>query len=461
MGHLKINILNQIVDTIKLHFYTIKCITFEEIESFNKKIDELMFLKQLAMEIKSNDSQKRYKHTKINGIKFRVMAQSQNGFNCVLQNGDVSISLLKFSPSHENPVIKVEFRSEYLLREGYKNAINQVKELLSEFLESYVIKISELHLATDIQGYEFNEFDFHRMGASAKVGTVHNQVDSCHHFGKRFTGFSLGKGDEMLRVYNKSHEINQNAKKGFIKVLSWDRNTSYDPMQTVWRIEFQIRRAKLKTLLGKNGLLDTMEYVIDSLEDIWKYFINNFVHKNYSNDQVVEKIVGYKINADGSILVLNKETLRKRFQRAELSVVWDSIQTFEDKNGCDLTKFKEINKPEKLYVINAFKALVSTFVKLNRGVFNSDELTKIIFDADKSSVIEHGMNIVNMARVKALDYVIKAKTYAENYYVTENELSELDEYKNILYENLHDTFAIFENEPANLITFKQFQKRIS
>ncbi len=90
----------------------------------------------------------------INDVSFNVMAVSQSSFNVVLQNSDISISLLKISDTHSNPIIKVEFRAQFLLRNGYTVAINLVKDIINSMIQTYKIKVSEIHLAKDLQGYE-------------------------------------------------------------------------------------------------------------------------------------------------------------------------------------------------------------------------------------------------------------------------------------------------------------------
>ena len=111
------------------------------------------------MQIKSHDTQQRFVKSNINDVSFNVMAVSQSSFNVVLQNSDISISLLKISATHSNPIIKVEFRAQFLLRNGYTVAINLVKDIINSMIQTYKIKVSEIHLAKDLQGYEFSTFD--------------------------------------------------------------------------------------------------------------------------------------------------------------------------------------------------------------------------------------------------------------------------------------------------------------
>jgi hypothetical protein len=458
VGQTNITTLNDIVDTLKLQFYPTDRTTLEEINNFNLTIEKLVLIKAQAMEIKNHDSQKRFIKSQISDVTFKVMAVAQSSFNVVLQNADVSISLLKISPAHNNPVIKAEFRAEFLLRNGYNKAIALVKDIINNLLQNYKVKVSEIHLAKDIQGYEFSMFDLHRIKTLSKIKTVfHNDINSEYYFGNRFSGFSIGKGDELLRVYNKTLEIALKKEKSFISVLSWQNNPNFNPKKNVWRMEFQLRRERLKYLLGNNGLLDSLDNVLSSIHNLWTYCITRFVHKNLSTQQLVEQIQCFKINKDGTFKYLDSETLRKRFQRAEISHLWDSIKTFEKVQAPTLQRIKDIKKPEVEYVKNAYKSILSTFVKLKRGAFNSEDLTKILLEADNECKIKHGMNLVDKARVNALDYIVQAQTfYNDNGIVIDG----FYEYKKDFVNNLKDTFALIENDNSNLFTFEQFQKRI-
>lgn len=458
MGQIEITNLNDIVDTLKLQFYPNSNITLEEIEKFNSLIDGFVELKQDAMTIKNADNQKRFIKTQFAKTGFNVMAVSQGSFNVLLQNGDITISLLRISRVHSNPVVKVEFRAEFLLRHGYKNAINSVKNIINEMFENYLIKVSEIHLAKDVQGYEFSMFDFHRIKTLSKTKTVfHNDISSEYYFGNRFTGFAIGRGDEMLRIYNKTVEIAKKKEKAFIEVLAWSQNPDFDKTRNVWRIEFQLRRERLKHLLGSNGLLDSLDNVIYSIHSLWKYCVSRFQHKEMTNQQLIEQVQQFKYKKDGSVEILSPETLRKRFQRAELSQIWLCMQTFEGREAPTLQKIKDIKKPEVEYVKNGIKTIISTLIKLKRGDFNIDDLSSIVLEADEESKQKHGLSMVDKARMNALDYISKAQVFYENNGIVEDGFYQ---YKKDFVSNLSDTFALIANEPSSLYTFQEFQKRI-
>lgn len=451
-----ITVLNDIVDTLKLQFYPCDRTTLEEINNFNSQVDKLIELKTQAMEIKNHDTQKRFVKTTLDNTSFKVMAVAQSSFNLVLQNADVSISLLKISTIHANPVIKVEFRAEFLLRNGYNIAINLVKDIINTLLTNYKIKVSEIHLAKDIQGHEFNTFDFHKIKTLSKSKELfHNDTSSEYYFGNRFTGFSIGKGDQMLRIYNKTVEIAKKKEKAFISVLKWQINPNFDPSKNVWRMEFQLRRARLKELLGKDGLLDSLDNVLRSIHSLWTYCVKSFVHKNLTNEDIFDQLQGFKYLKDGSIKYLSVDALRQRFLRAETSLLWDSIQTFEKVQAPTLQRIKDIKKPEVEYVKNAYKAVLSTFIKLKRGDFNSDELAKILLEADAELKQRSGISLIDKARLNTLDYIVKANAFYNHNGIIE---AGFNEYKNDFANNLKDTFALLEGEPSNLLTFEMFQK---
>lgn len=400
----------------------------DKIESFNEKINELIILKKQAQEILSHDAQDRFIKTNIGGYDFNVMAGSTASYSLTLINGDISIYLRKFSKKVRNPVLKVEFRAEYLCSVGYLKAVQTVQRFIQHnFIENPQYRVNEIHLATDIQGYQFTPLDFYRIKTLSRKHTVFEDDERKSYFSnKRFTGMTFGKGDLMLRIYNKTKEITENKKKGFIQVLNWQHNLNFDIDLPVWRIEGQIRREKLKHLCTTEKFtnvygdevsidinLDSLESVLSNIPSIWNLFISRFMHKSLTNEQIHEQLQGYKVLKSGAIKILGVDTYRKRFKEAQISNVWLAIKTFNGHVGKPLQKYDEITKPEVEYVENAYKALISTTTKLLRGNFNSSQLIQIIHNANDKFFNKKGMSILDNARINALDYLSSAKYYYE------------------------------------------------
>ncbi len=445
--------LNDLVDTLKLHFYPL-----DEKEKliFNSFVEYLILSKTEAMEIKKQDNQERFIIKEINNIKLRIMATSQSGFNVVCQTGDFSLSFRKIG-EHKNPVLKAEFRAEFLLRNGYKRAINIVLDYVKTFLKSFNIKVSEIHLAKDIQNYNFSILDFYRLKSLKRNREIYNQETNLYFNGLKFTGFSIGKGAEMLRIYNKTLEIDKNKNKAFIKYLSWQINKDYDDNKEVWRIEFQLRREKLKEFYTSYGIIDNLDSLLNSISSIWEYLTNKFLMVDFSIKDCQELQSGYKIK-DNEIFILNQEAIKKRFQRAEISPLWDFIKEFKGNIVEKLQKIRDVKKPAVLYVENAFKSLFSTFIKLKRGNFDKSELIEILLNSEKKELLSKGISIIDKARLKCIDFVSRSQDFFNHTGVCE---VEFEEYKRDLRQNLNNCFLMFENNPSNLITFKEFKKRIA
>lgn len=452
MNNQKIVNLGSIVDTLKINAnfdnvaYEINPsyqneLIEKQIKDFNNKVEDLILLKKEAMTIKSHDVQMRFVPVEINKTQYRVMASASASYSVILQNGDISIFLRKFSKKIKNPIVKVEFRAEYLARMGYVKAVQQVERLIRyEFIESPILKVKEIHLATDIQGYEFTPLDFYRVRTMSKVRTTHVEDEKQSYFqNQRFTGMSFGKGDLMFRIYNKTIEINKNKKKGFIEVLKWQYHKDFNPDLTVWRIEGQIRRDKLKELALDSINLDSLESVLNNIPSIWKLFMNKYEHKDLSVCQIQEQMQGFKTLKKGGIKFITSDTVRMRFNNASLSNVWDEIKEFNGHVGTNLEKFEDIKAPEVEYVENAYKALLSTSTKLLRGNLDTSKLIEIIHNANVKFHNKNGMSILDKCRYNALDYMSSAKFYyKKNGFVFDG----FDEFERDLNNNLKQIFEI-------------------
>jgi hypothetical protein len=72
---------------------------------------------------------------------------------------------------------------------------------------------------------------------------------------KKFTGFTIGKGNILCRIYDKTLEIRAESGKIWFHPL-W-KNNGWDGERPVWRVEFEVHRKVLKRL------------GIDSVDDLW------------------------------------------------------------------------------------------------------------------------------------------------------------------------------------------------
>ena len=452
-----VRIINQMVDTLKLHFYPSHDLNEKQLTSYNTFVDNMKKLKLEAQQIKNDDNSNRFVKTSIDGRKFQVMANSVKSFSVLLENGDITIALKHITDKSNNPVIKVEFRSEFLTRYGYVDAINRVTKFIDTILPIYNIKVSEIHLCTDFQGYDITQMDKDRMSFRNRGLQDFTEVDNTlFSSGHKKTGFSFGKGDFMLRIYDKSHQIQYKKKAGYVKTLRWEINPDYDENQKVWRVEFQFRRAYLKTLIGKDGIIDGFTNVLNSIPDLWKHATERFVHYNLSQKQCID-IYTCETEHQGKVIPLRAETIKKRKQRAGISPLWEKISTFNNvEKSYNITRHKELKKPEAEYVVNAFKGVVSTMVKLQRGAFDKQYLTQLIIEADERDLNKKGFSILDQAKLKSVEHLQDMKIQFEQNGVL---VDGFDEYKNDLQKNLLETLKSIDDKEYKNRFFAECVKR--
>lgn len=419
-------VLGQIVDTLKLHFYHGESTTFKDVIDYTKKVSALSDLKDEAYSIKHANNELRFVRHTIGTDTFRVMATTVKGFSVTVENQDLSISFKTLSQKTEKdydkdfdfnsvvdmkkqPVIRVEFRASFLARVGHKNAIDYVLRLIRKnFFASYQIKVSEIHLATDIQGYNFHELDRQRFRTRKKSSEGHDKerdTNGFYYFGKKFTGFSFGSGSDMIRVYNKTVEITKNPDKAFIKMFVWDKNPNYDPNREVWRIEAQYRREKLKTMYDdKNGLLDGFENVLNAIPSLWRRALDSFTMIDLPKKIALEHFLGHSEDANGFPIPLEQNTVSMRIKRADVHPLWVAISSWNFSIGSQIKILSAPVTGAFQWVSNSIKSLLSTLLKY-AGDLNPKILEDAFLRANDEVYKDKGLTLVDNAVNNTLDYL--------------------------------------------------------
>ena len=154
---------------------------------------------------------------------------SSSGYPIIISNNDFKIEMGEFNM----PNFFVTFTSEALWREsafvlhekflGWADSVGykpMIKESMSRVDFCFDYKLPEI---------DFNEDNF----------VSYSKKDSKHREGGAVQTFTLGKGDVVLRVYDKIAEIRQQSDKVWFFAL-WGVESD------VWRIEWQIRKPILK-----------------------------------------------------------------------------------------------------------------------------------------------------------------------------------------------------------------------
>lgn len=152
-----------------------------------------------------------------------------SGYSIILSNRHYRVEC----SSGMNPSFFVRFSSEGLwsigLRELHRQFMEWAKEM--SLVELQKPGLSRVDFAFD---YHLAEIDFDEDAFSSR-----SRKDSQHRSNGKTQTFTFGKGDIVLRVYDKVAEINEASHKVWFFDL-WQRETD------VWRVEWQVRKAVLR-----------------------------------------------------------------------------------------------------------------------------------------------------------------------------------------------------------------------
>jgi hypothetical protein len=207
------------------------------------------------------------------GKRFMVKRSGAQRYNYILENDDVTVKIFKEARGGRNyPELVVTFRSHFLWRSGWQDALGSIVDWVNTWVRGSVIKPSRVDLTVDFIGPlpqlspDLREVVTRAKGKTAHLETVDNA--SRYSQGRLQSGYSFGKGDLSCRIYNKKLEIAK-SNKGWFKEL-W-RDNGWQEGQPVTRVEFQCRRAFLRSLQ-----IETIDYLVQ-LPDVWHYTVNNWI----------------------------------------------------------------------------------------------------------------------------------------------------------------------------------------
>lgn len=206
--------------------------------------------------------------TELNGVNLKVHRTGAAFYSYRLTCNDFSI-LFMDKEVKNNPPIKVRFLSSYLWSAGFSKAVRDFLTWLDELgLSIITTKLSRIDICIDSDETPFFKADLDRIVTRARGKTNHFVNDEFYN-GVVFSGFTIGRGNLMARIYDKTLEVKKSQKVWFYdlwKEYSWNQQT------TVWRVEFQIRRK----CLSEFGI-STIEDFLTKENNIWSYLTNQWL----------------------------------------------------------------------------------------------------------------------------------------------------------------------------------------
>lgn len=152
-----------------------------------------------------------------------------SGYPLVIENGDFKIEMGEFN----KPNFFVTFRSQALWQESAFSLHEKFLQWISSvgYRPYYREGLTRVDFSFDynLPSMDFNEDFF----------VSYSSKDSKNREDRRVQTFTLGKGDIVLRVYDKVAEIKQKSDKVWFYLL-WEQD------ENVWRIEWQVRKPVLR-----------------------------------------------------------------------------------------------------------------------------------------------------------------------------------------------------------------------
>ncbi|MBO1928125.1 hypothetical protein J3998_11115 [Thiomicrorhabdus sp. 6S2-11] len=228
------------------------------------QIEELLtFLKNMAQHTDPEIASEAYLH--FFEHKFQVMPKGAGKFSFVLKDNWFNIQVSS-GKSSSVPLAYVQISSELLTFMELDEILKHLDQIIDRLgtVKGHP-SVSRLDLCMDFECYsKFNveAIEINQWKTRAK------QIDRFHQ-NKRPSGWRIGKGLIMGRLYNKSLEI-QKSKKDYLLPL-WEAS-GWSGVTDVWRVEFQMRREFLANVGLKHP-----DKITKLSPAVWKYASTNWL----------------------------------------------------------------------------------------------------------------------------------------------------------------------------------------
>lgn len=204
------------------------------------------------------------------GKDFIVSARGTKGYEWILENADVRFYVAKKAQGGRvYPEVYVTFRADYLWRMGHVGVVQEFQDWLQSWAVVANNKVSRCDLCIDIQ-MELPKIDLAKEAVTRARGKV-EYYETCEHYvsGRLDTGYRIGSGALIGRIYDKSLEITISKKEWFKTI--WSAN-GWDGESRVIRAEFQARRDFLKKMS-----VDSFLSLCERLADMWRYYTHDWL----------------------------------------------------------------------------------------------------------------------------------------------------------------------------------------
>jgi hypothetical protein len=191
---------------------------------------------------------------------FILQPHGWRGYPLWLRSARIELMLGAANPF---PPVFLQWHSPFIHAYGLESAVSMVEGWLNlAVMEARApFGASRLDLYCDFQGWVPAVGDLERFSCRATRRSMFEVAGQTHMVGRRFSGFTFGKGDVVCRIYDKTLLMAGRGEHWQEEVWS-DR----DPELPVWRLEFQLRRRALRRFS-----LETLEQALEARQSLWQY----------------------------------------------------------------------------------------------------------------------------------------------------------------------------------------------
>jgi len=247
------------------------------------------------------------------GKEFNLLPKGNKGYEYVMYNEDIRLFLAeKCLGGRILPEVFVALNASYLWGLGYDMAFNKLIKWIGSWAMVESERINRADMCVDLE-VPLPDIDIRtELVTKAKTRVDYHQIEH-YSSGMRDTGYRIGSGTVVGRIYDKRYEAIQSIKPWFIEV--WKLG-GYDGELPVTRVEGQFRRQFLKEMS-----VESYSDLIVRMPDIWRIFSTEFVTLRVPN------------------------TNDKNHRRWEVTNLWKTIQNATSKFGeCrGIQRYKQSN----------------------------------------------------------------------------------------------------------------------
>ncbi|MCE5324869.1 MAG: hypothetical protein LLG01_00495 [Planctomycetaceae bacterium] len=170
-----------------------------------------------------------------------------------LESAEYTLCVGTWANVISRPNVKIEVRSETLWRLGARRSVERIVGILKRHGASVgLVKVSRADLCADVLLPETSWREDLRGCLVSRASDIEPRYSR-----REFSGFSLGKGAIVGRLYNKPKEIAEKSFKEWMYPI-WGVEAVPEGYKIV-RVEYQLRREALK------------ELGVDVVDDLWRY----------------------------------------------------------------------------------------------------------------------------------------------------------------------------------------------